>query len=59
MGEQDDSQLVTHRVADNRRSSVASVAFIEVHGNPTWPEDLEHQNSPVFAHMAADLLPVD
>lgn len=50
MGELADSRLVARRVADNRRILVTSPAFIEAHGNPTRPEDLEHLNCLVFAY---------
>lgn len=50
MGELADSRLIARRVADNRRILVASPAFIEAHGNPARPEDLEHHNCLVFAY---------
>ncbi|TNL08717.1 LysR family transcriptional regulator [Kosakonia cowanii] len=50
MGELADSRLIARRVADNRRILVASPKFIEAHGNPARPEDLEHHNCLVFAY---------
>ncbi|MBS3685131.1 LysR family transcriptional regulator [Klebsiella quasipneumoniae] len=50
MGELADSRLIARRVADNRRILVASPAFIEAHGNPAQPEDLEHHNCLVFVY---------
>ena len=59
MGELADSRLVARRIADNRRILAASPAYLESHGQPVQPEELEQHNCLVFAsgatakHLAA------
>ncbi|OHV97746.1 LysR family transcriptional regulator [Janthinobacterium lividum] len=50
MGELADSRLVARRIADNRRILAASPAYLESHGQPAQPEELEQHNCLVFAY---------
>ena len=50
MGELADSRLVARRIADNRRILAASPAYLESHGQPVQPEELEQHNCLVFAY---------
>ncbi|MGK5040144.1 LysR family transcriptional regulator [Janthinobacterium sp. GB1R12] len=50
MGELTDSRLVARRIADNRRILAASPAYLELHGQPAQPEELEQHNCLVFAY---------
>ncbi|WP_334033475.1 LysR family transcriptional regulator [Burkholderia gladioli] len=50
MGELADSRLVARRVADNRRILAASPVYLQAHGSPAQPEELERHNCLVFAY---------
>jgi len=41
---------VARRIADNRRILAASPAYLELHGQPAQPEELEQHNCLVFAY---------
>jgi len=47
-GELPDSALVARRLRDNRRLLVASPAYLEEHGHPKHPRDLEAHNCLVY-----------
>jgi len=48
LGSLDDSNLVSVRLADNRRVVVASPAYLKTHGEPKTPEDLVKHNCLTF-----------
>lgn len=53
IGELPDSSLVARKLADHRRVVCATPAYLNRHGQPDRPEDLQNHNCLHFTHMVS------